>query len=108
MSSSKPIAGRFAVSKILRKPPRICAKAIFWSSVLPALTSAPSNSPRSRSGKAKTEEMATETRRHREKDKETGRQGDKEKSRKTSCLLVPPSPYLLLSSYLCGSVAAVA
>jgi len=50
--------------------------------------------------------MATEA--QREKDKETGRQGDKEKSRKTSCLLVPLSPCLPLSSYLCGSVAAVA
>src|SRR5215510_10076017 len=47
--------------------------------------------------------MATEP--QREKDKETGRQGDKEKSRKTSCLLVPPSPCLPLSSFLCGSVA---
>src|SRR5262249_15640686 len=38
-------------------------------------------------------------------DKEIGGQGDKEKNRKTSCLLVPPSPCLPLSSCLCGSVA---
>src|SRR5262245_13348680 len=57
MSSSRLTVSRFAVSKIFRKPPRICAKAIFWSSVLPALTIAPYNSPRSRSGRVERQDI---------------------------------------------------
>jgi hypothetical protein len=46
--------------------------------------------------------------RHRDKKKrKTRRKGDKEKGRKTSCLLVPPSPCLPLSvsvsPWLCGN-----